>query len=252
VAGCRTFSLLRGSRNSQQRVLSQILTAFPFHSVAPQALGKTFAAAKIGIIFRILPTETKKAARSVGRPGKTSARRHPAQQRVADAFRQDRASPLHRFVQNLAVSGIIGAEGVGPVLHAEHRQRCRAVVAHRTPARGSHPHHAALGYREDLAVDLELARAGKEEVEFFMRFVRVKEPGFGARPEELKRKFAARRTGGRASEHLARNLDFGGEFQKIVAQFAEFARIDRIEICTRRNHPNLFHGIVFCSYLNSF
>ena len=112
------------------------------------------------------------------------------------------ALPLDRLGEDIAVGGILGREGIAAILHAEHGQRLRAVVAHRAAAGRSDPHDAALADGERLPVDLEKTAPREEEVEFLVGLVGVEEAGFGAGPEYLEREFGSRGACGRTAPLL--------------------------------------------------
>ena len=49
---------------------------------------------------------------------------------------------------------------------------------------------------------------------------------------------------GTAAEHLARNLDFGAQFQQIIVQFGELADVDGAEVFGSCKFLDLFHDCV--------
>lgn len=149
--------------------------------------------------------------------------------------------PLHWFGQNVAVSCVIGSESVAAILHTEHHERFRTIVAHRTLACRSHAHHTTLLNREDFAVDLKLTAAFKEKIKLLMILMGMQETGLLTRSENLKRKFAACRTERRSTEHLSGNPDFRAEFKHIVLDVSELAEIYSTVIFRFREILNLFH-----------
>ena len=72
--------------------------------------------------------------------------------------------PLDGLVEYIAVSGIFVCKSIASVLHADHYERLRAVVAHRALTGRSDAYDRAFFDREDVAVDLKFAFAGEEEI----------------------------------------------------------------------------------------
>ena len=111
--------------------------------------------------------------------------------------------PLHLLVEDYAIGGILCRERGATILHAEHQQWLGAVVADGTLAIRGHSHHASLGYREHLAINLELALAAEEEIQLLMVLVGVDEAGLRARSERLEGELATCRAYQCATKHLS-------------------------------------------------
>ena len=152
-----------------------------------------------------------------------------------------RPLPVHRRVENLVIGGILRRERRPLVLHAEHRERLGAVVAHGAHALRSHAHHAPFADRENPPVHLEFAPSGQKEVELLVRLVPVQESGLGAGSHELKGEIAAGSPRSRSAENLARNPQPGSRLQHIIAQLAEPAHFDGREMFRRRDRFDSFH-----------
>ena len=158
--------------------------------------------------------------------------------------------PLHRLLQDIPVRRVCFGEGVAPILHAQHHKRLRAIVAHRTLALGSHPHHRTFGHGNDLPVHLELAPAAKEEIQLLVHLVRVQEACLRARLEHLEGEVAACGVEHRAAEHLARNLHVRTQLQYILVQFTQFAYADGAEVAAIGHCCYLFHtSVVWLNWL---
>ncbi len=159
-------------------------------------------------------------------------------------FRFAKRLPFHRFLQQVAIGGILGREGSGPILDAEHHERFRAVVSHRaTPGRRD-PHDRTLADGKDLAVDLKFTASAQKEIEFFVRLVSVEKSGLRPGCERLERKFAAGRSDDSSAEHLAGNLH-GTQVERVIAQFVQFAYAGSAEIRAGNRFFHLFHSFDF-------
>ena len=123
-------------------------------------------------------------------------------------------------------------EGIAAILHAQHHERFRAIVAHRTLAGGRYPHHGPFGHGEALSVHLELAPAAEEEVQFLMLLVGVQEARLRAGLEDLEGEFAARGMERRAAKYLAGNFHVRTQFQYIIAQLTQLAYADGAEVAS--------------------
>lgn len=72
--------------------------------------------------------------------------------------------PFHGLLQELSVGRILSCECLSFVLYANHNQRFRTIVAHRTFAFWSHAHYASFPYRENLSVHLKFTLSTHENI----------------------------------------------------------------------------------------
>lgn len=151
--------------------------------------------------------------------------------------------PFHRVRQDIPIRRILGRERISPILHAQHHQRFRPVVAHRATTLGSHTHHAPFLDRENLAIDLELTLARQKKIQLLVILVRMEETRFRSWLEKLEGKLAARSLQSSPAEYLPRDFHLWPQFQYILTQFIQFAHINRTEILSFRYILNLFHRI---------
>ena len=94
--------------------------------------------------------------------------------------------PCNFFVQDVSVLRILGSERSALVLYAQHDERRVSIVAHGAFAFRSDPDHRPLGYRKIFAVYLKLAVSGKEEIQFLMVLMGVKESRFRTSRKRLE------------------------------------------------------------------
>lgn len=155
--------------------------------------------------------------------------------------------PLYGVGEEGAVGGVGRGEGVAAVLHAEHHEGFGAIVAHAALALRRYADHSAFTDGKDITVDLELAFASEEKVEFFVVLMGVQEACLLARGEDLEREFAACGAYGLSAEHFAGDFDVRTELEYIILDVGEGAEVCRAEIRAFFNCLNLFHIVyVFC------
>ena len=142
---------------------------------------------------------------------------------LAGAPRRSLLLPLHRFIKNVAVQRILARKRISAILHTEHHERLRTIIAHGTLPRRRYADNATFSYGKNCTVHLEFSPAAEEKVEFLMILVRVQESRFRARLKKLEGKTPPACMQGSSSEYLARNFHFRRKFQNIIAQFIKFA-----------------------------
>ena len=139
--------------------------------------------------------------------------------RQTEASRRNPLLPLHRLIKNIAVQRILARKCIPAILHAEHHERLRTIIAHGTLSGRRYADNTAFRYGKNFAVHLEFSPAAEEKVEFLMILVRMQESRFRARLKKLEGKIPPACMQGSFSEYFARNSHFRRKFQNIIAQF---------------------------------
>ena len=143
-----------------------------------------------------------------------------------------------------------GAVGLGErgglVLDAEHRQVLAAGILQRALSIGRHADDATLADGENLAVDLVLALATQDEVEFLVGLMGVEETAVLSGNERLERELAGSGANGLSAEDLALNREVRAHGQLVFNNLIDAANVDGGIICTLCNLFNLFHCVVNC------
>lgn len=92
-------------------------------------------------------------------------------------------SPLHRLIQDISISSILGRKRMSLVLHTQHDQRLCSIVADRTSAFGRYTDHRTFFYRKHFAIHLKLSLSAQKEVQLLVILVRMQKAGFRSRTE---------------------------------------------------------------------
>ena len=94
---------------------------------------------------------------------------------------------------------------------------------------------------EDLTIDLVLALAAQDEVEFLVGLVGVEETAVLSGNERLERELAGCGANGLSAEDLALNSEVRAHGQLVFNNLADAANVNGGIICTLCNLFNLFH-----------
>ena len=139
------------------------------------------------------------------------------------------------------MTGIFCCKSGTTILHAEHYQWFCAIVSDGTLAVWCNSYYAPLCNWEHLTVNLKLAIATEEEIQFLMILVGMQEASLSARSERLEGEITSCCANRCATEYLARYLNLWSKFQYILVQVAQLAEIYGCNILSLDNSLCLFH-----------
>lgn len=74
-------------------------------------------------------------------------------------------SPFYRFVENVAVSCVFGAECIAAILYTQHHKGFCTVIAHTPQSVGSNTYHRTFFYREYISVNLKFSSAVEKKIQ---------------------------------------------------------------------------------------